>query len=94
VFSDTQTEQEWLAVAKQNQAMCNFPHSFRAIDGKHVVLQCAANNTSEYVSYKNTLSIVPFALVDVNYNFMFVDAGSQGRIPDSGFVTNVELCKS
>ena len=81
-------------MAKQNQALYNFPHSFGAIGGKHLVRQCATNKTSEYVSYKNTFSIVPFALVDANYNFMFVDAGFQGRIPDSGVVTNVELCKS
>jgi len=80
-------------VATQNQAMCNFPHSFGTIDGKHVVLQCATNSASEYVSYKNIFSIVPFALVDANYNFMLVDAGCQGKIPDSGIVTNVELCK-
>jgi hypothetical protein len=42
---------------------------------------------------KNTLSIVLFALVDVNYEFMFVDAGCQGRIADSGVFTNTELYK-
>jgi len=91
VFSDTETEQEWLAMAKQNQVMCNFPHLFGVIDEKHVVLQCATNSASEHVSSKNTCNIVFFALVDTNYNFMFVDAGCQGRIPGSGVVTNVEL---
>ena len=55
-----------------------------AIDGKYVVLQCPRNNASEYFNYKNAFSIVLFALVDANYNFMFVDAGWQGRISDSG----------
>jgi hypothetical protein len=41
----------------------------------------------------NTFSIVLFALVDANYKFMFVDVGSQGRIADSGVVTNTELYK-
>ena len=27
MFSDTKTEQEWQAVAKQYQALWNFPHS-------------------------------------------------------------------
>ena len=44
-------------------------------------------------SYKNAFSIVLFALVDANYNFMFVDAGCQGRISDSGVFTNTELYK-
>jgi hypothetical protein len=94
VFSDTETEQEWLAMTKQNQAMCNFPHLFGVIDEKHVVLQCATNSASEHVSSKSTCSIVSFGLVDANYNFMFVDAGCQRRIPDSGVVTIVELCKT
>jgi hypothetical protein len=44
----SKTEQEWLAVAKQYQALWNFPHSVRTIDGKHVVLQCPRNSASEY----------------------------------------------
>jgi len=64
-----------------------------AIVGKHVVLQCPRNNASEYFNYKNAFSIVLFALVDANYNFMFVDAGCQGRISESGVFTNTELYK-
>jgi hypothetical protein len=82
-FQITKTEQKWLAVAKQNQAMCNFPHSFGATDGKHVVLHCATNSASEYVSSRNTLSIVPFTLVDANYKFVIVDAGCQRRLYES-----------
>jgi len=90
-FQITKTEQEWLAVAKQYQALWNFSHSMWAIDGKHVVLQCPRNSASEYFSYKNAFSIVLFALVDANYSFMFVDARCQGRISDSGVFTNTEL---
>jgi hypothetical protein len=55
-------------VAKQYQALWNFPHSMGAIDGKHVVLQCPRKSASEYFNYKNAFSIVLFALVDANYN--------------------------
>jgi len=64
-----------------------------AIDGKRVVLQCPTNSASEYFNYKNALSIVLFALVDADNNFMFVDAGCQGRISDSGVFMNTELYK-
>jgi hypothetical protein len=64
-----------------------------AIDRKHVVLQCPRNSASEYFNHKNTFSIVLFTLVDANYNLMFVDAGCQGGISDSGVFTNTELYK-
>jgi len=46
-FQIPKTEQKWLAVAKQYQALWNFPHAVGAIGGKHVVLQCPRNNASE-----------------------------------------------
>jgi hypothetical protein len=92
-FQIPKTKQEWLAVANQYQALWNFPHSIRAIDGKHAVLQCPSNSASEYFDYKNAFSIVLFALVDANYNFIFVNAGCQGRISDSSVFKNTELYK-
>jgi hypothetical protein len=94
MFQIPKTEQEWLAVAKHYQALCNFPHSMGAIDGKHVVLQCPRNSASEYFNYKNAFSIALFALVGATYNCAFVDAGCQGRISDSGVFTNTELHKT
>ena len=88
-FHISKTEQEWLVVANQYKALWNSPRALGAIDGKHVVLQCPRNSASEYFNYK----IVLFALVDANYNFMFVDVGCQGRISDSGVFTNTELHK-
>ena len=90
-FQIPKTEQEWLAVANQYEALWNFPHAVGAIDGEHVVLQCASNSSSEYFNYKNASSIVLFALVDATYNF--VDVGCQGRISNSGVFTNTELYK-
>ena len=80
-------------MAKQYQALWNFPHSIGAVDGKHVMLQCPRNSASEYFNYKNAFNIVLFALVDASYNFMFVDTGCQGRISDSGVFKNTELYK-
>jgi hypothetical protein len=93
LFSDTKKEQGWLALAKRYQALWNFPHSMGATDGKHVVLQCPKNSGSEYFNYKNAFSIVLFGSVDAYYNFMFVDAGCQGRISDSVAFTNTGLYK-
>jgi len=92
-FQIPKTEQEWLGVAKQYQALWNFPHAVGAIDEKHVVLQCPRNSANEHFNNKNAFSIVLFALEDANYNFMFVDVGCEGRISGSGVFTNTELYK-
>jgi len=64
------------------------------MDGKHVVLQSPFNSGSEFFNYKSTFSIVLFALVDANYNFIFVDCGCQGKISDGGVFKNSELFKN
>lgn len=86
-------EEEWLAVAKGFQDKWNFPHAIGAIDGKHVMLQAPMNSGAEYYNYKHFFSIVLFALVDADYNFLYVDVGCQGRISDSGVLKNCKLYK-
>jgi len=72
---------------------CSFPHAIFAMDGKHVVIQAPNLSGSEFYNYKNSFSIVLFALVDANYNIMYVDVGCQGRISDGGVFKNITLYK-
>ncbi|CAH1989553.1 unnamed protein product [Acanthoscelides obtectus] len=65
------TPESWLDVAKQFEKTWNFPHCLGALDGKHVVIQGPCNTRSEFFNYKSTFSVVLFALVDANYNFLY-----------------------
>lgn len=61
------------------------------MDGKHVVLQKPFNNGSEFYNYKSTFSIVMFVLADADYNIVFLDVGTQGRISDGGVFQKTKL---
>ena len=87
------SEQEWLAIAQEFEKKWDFPHAIGAMDGKHVMLQAPMNSGTEYYNYKHFFSIVLFALVDADYNFLYVDIGCQGRISDAGVFNNTQLCK-
>lgn len=63
------------------------------MDGKHIMIQAPNLSGSEFYNYKNSFSIVLFALVDANYNFIYVDLGCQGRISDGGVFKNTTLYK-
>ena len=78
------TSNEWLDISRQFETTWNYPNYIGSMDGKHIVLQSPMNSGSEYFNYKSFFSIVLFALVDADYNFLFIDIGCQGRISDGG----------
>nr|XP_034194607.1 uncharacterized protein LOC117610879 [Osmia lignaria] len=87
------TPNDWLAISQKFEELWNFPHWIGAMDGKHVVLQAPAYSGSDFYNYKSQFSIVLFALVDADYNFLYVDVGCQGRISDGGVFKTSELSK-
>lgn len=54
------------------------------MDGKHIVFRAPASAGSTFYNYKGENSIVLLALVDSQYNFTYVDVGTNGRISDGG----------
>ena len=78
------TEDEWLQVAQKFEQRWNYPHVSGAIDGKHVVTQKPKNGGSYYYTYKHTHSIILMAIVGPNYECIYADVGTNGRVNDSG----------
>ncbi|CAH1963644.1 unnamed protein product [Acanthoscelides obtectus] len=88
------TPTAWKQVSKIFETRWNLPHCAGALDGKHVVLQAPVKSGTEFFNYKSNFSIVLFALVDGDYNFMFADVGCKGRISDGGFLRQANYISS
>lgn len=53
------------------------------MDGKHIVIRCPEKTGSYFYNYKKTFSTILFAVVDANYNFVYIDVGTNGRANDA-----------
>jgi len=53
------------------------------MDGKHVIIRCPPKSASDCFNYKKDFSTILFAIVDSNYNFLYIDVGTNGRANDA-----------
>lgn len=88
-----QTEEEWEKVSDDFSKIWHFPHCIGAMDGKHIVIEAPTFSGSEFFNYKGTFSVVLFAVVDANYNFLYANVGCQGRISDGGVFKSTPFYK-
>ena len=78
------TKAEWLEISRKFEERCNFPHALGAIDRKHNRIQKPKNGDSFYYNYKHTHSIILMAIAGPEYECLYADVGSNGRVSDSG----------
>ena len=88
------TEQEWENIALKTAQRWQYPNCIGSCDGKHIGIMHPKNSGSDFFNYKSFFSIVLLALVDYDYNFIYVDVGCQGRISDGGVYRNSSLCQA
>ena len=70
------TPDEWKELEREFRIRCNILHALGALDRKHVALKKPKNTGALYHNYKGFFSIVMLALVDGQYKFRWVDAGT------------------
>ena len=94
-----QRKEDWKCIAEKTQERWQFPNCIGAADGKHISILRPKDSGLNFYIYKGFFSIVMLVIVDYDYNFLFVDVGSQGRISDGGVFRNpsfnkgLERCK-
>lgn len=83
VFNCPSNPVEWQVLAEKFNTLWQFPHCIGALDGKHINFRPPRKVGSIYRNYKGKDSIILLALVDAEYNFIFVDIGKNGRMHDA-----------
>ena len=78
------TVSRWLEISEKFSQRWNFPNTFGAIDGRHIVLEQPKNSGSHYHNYKGTESIFLTAVVCPEYQFLYSEVCMNGRNSDGG----------
>lgn len=88
------TTTEWLEIARQFEDHWNYPNCLGALDGKHILIKAQSQEGSTYYNYKGGHSIVLLALVDAQYNFLYINVGVNGRMSDGGILRDSDLSQA
>lgn len=88
------TPEEWLDVSVKFEDKWQFPNCIGAVDGKHLVLQPPPGSGSHFFNYKKTHSIVLMAVAGPDYECLYADVGTNGRVSDGGVWNKCSLLQS
>lgn len=86
-------EPEWKQVTHDFKMLWDFDNCLGAIGGKHILINNPPNSGSYYYNYKGTFSVKIFAVVNSNYEFIYVLSSINGRVLDGGILKETYLYK-
>lgn len=86
MFQIPANETEWKKTAEEFEKKWNFSHCVGACDGKHIAIEKPPESGSLFYNYKGFFSIVLFAVVNANYEFMYVHTGTNGSVGDAAIL--------
>ncbi|CAF4948165.1 unnamed protein product [Pieris macdunnoughi] len=79
-------ETEWKEIAEEFETKWNFSHCVGSCDGKHIAIEKPHESGPFFYNYKGFFSIVLFAVVNANYEFMYVHTGTNGSVADGAIL--------
>ena len=85
------SQEEWLEISAKFAERWQFPNCIGALDGKHIVMQPPSESGSHYFNYKHTNSIVLLAVAGPDYECLYADIGTNGRVSDGGVWSKCSL---
>ena len=83
--------EKWLKISEPFQSRWNFQNCLGAIGGKHIQIRPPSSMGSEYFNCKKTFSIILLVIAGPNYECIYADVGSNGRMNDSGVWNSSDL---
>ncbi|KAJ8875254.1 hypothetical protein PR048_023149 [Dryococelus australis] len=84
-------KKNWLETAHQFETMWQFTNCVGCMDGRHVLLNKPPGSGSLFYNFKETFSVVLFAVVNANYEFMHLHSGVNGSVTDSGVLKHTNF---
>ena len=85
--------EEWLEISSKFQERWQFPHCIGAINGKHIIMQPTPEAGSDFFNHKHTHSIVPLAVAGPDYECIYADISTNGKVSDGGLWSKFNLSK-
>ena len=74
------SERYWEKISKGFEVKCNFPNCLGAVDGKHVAIVPPPVASWYFFNYKGYSSQVLIGRADSNYEFIYFNFGTNGRV--------------